>query len=196
MTNIPFLPIVFISAGVLLSGCTDSGSPTESGSNRTTLTHAAVRIECTQVDSLNGIPGHHFGEPVSVFPGLILTKTQQLGTQTYSYPDDKPEAGWFGKHKKDVFSFYIFKDGKFQAFQAVAFGPARAALQEETIFLLGRGKQNVTNTSWVGEKARAFYTPMVLAKGPAEILEIQSLSLVQAQASEASDRLKRENAGQ
>jgi hypothetical protein len=125
----------------------------------------------------------------------VLTQGQQPGTQTYNYPEGKPEAGWFGKHKKDVPSvYYTFKDGKFVAFQAIAYGAGRAALQEEALFLFGPGSKGVTNTSWVGQKTQAYYTPKVLPYGPAEILDVQRLSLVRDQASETAERLKRENA--
>lgn len=181
---------------VLFSSCSHPSATTESAGNSQQEVSGATHNQISRTDSLNGIPGHHFGEPLNAFPGLVLTRDQKPGTQTYSYPDGKLEGGWFGKHKKDVFSFYIFKDGKFGAFQAIAFGTERAALQEETLFLLGRGKQNAFNTTWTGEKTRAFYNPQMLAKGPAEVLDIQSLTLVEAQASESTDRLKRENAGQ
>lgn len=190
-----FLPTtrsLFIS--ILLGSCSHPSNTIDSTGNSKQEGSETTRTQISRTDSLNGIPGHHFGEPLSAFPGLVLTKGQQPGTQTYNYPDDKPEAGWFGKHKKDVPSvYYVFKDGKFMAFQAIAYGVGRAALQEETLFLLGHGKQGVTNTSWVGEKTQAFYTPKVLPYGPAEILDIQSLSLVQAQANESTERLKREN---
>ena len=182
---------LFTSA--LLSSCSQSSPTAEFGSNDSTV--ATERNTSSKVDSLNGVPGHRFGEPVSAFPGIVLAKSQQPGTQTYTYPESKPEGGWFGKHKKgDLFVFYTFKDGKFVGFQAIAFGATRAALQEEALFLLGRGKQGIANTSWVGEKTQAFYTPKVLPKGPAEILDIQSLSLVEAQAKENAVRLKAENA--
>jgi hypothetical protein len=183
-------------AGALFSSCSHPSATTDSAGTSKLEVPIVTGIRVSRADSLNGIPGHHFGEPLSAFPGLTLTKSQNPGTQTYGYPDEKPEAGWFGKHKKDVFSFYIFKDGKFLAFQAIGFGPGRAALQEEAAFLFGRGKQNMDGTSWKGEKTQAYYTQQIMAKGPAEILDVQSLSLVEAQASESTDRLKRENAGQ
>jgi hypothetical protein len=92
--------------------------------------------------------------------------------------------------------FYVFWEGKFAAFQAVAFGDGRAALAQETVFLLGRGKQHVENTTWAGQKAQALYTQTTLARGPAEILDIESLDYVKAQAADEATRLKRENAGQ
>lgn len=194
MTHFFPLAIGALFTGTLLSSCSHSSPTTEARSDAPAV--ATERTTGTKVDSLNGIPGHHFGDPVSAFPGLELAKSQQPGTQTYTYPNGKPEAGWFGKHKRDgdLFVFYIFKDNRFAGFQALAFGTTRAALQEETLFLLGPGNKGFANTSWKGEKTQASYTPRVLPKGPAEILDIQSLTLVQAQANEASDRMKRENA--
>lgn len=179
----------------LLSSCSHSSPTTESGTPASAPTVAAARTTATKVDSLNGIPGHPFGEPLSAFPGLQLSQTQTPGVQTYSYPEGKGLTGWFGKHRKEVpFVFYTFRDGKFLAFQAIALGSGRPALQQETLFLLGQGHQNPENTTWVGEKARAFYTPRLLPAGPAEILDVQSLSLVEAQAKEEAARLKAENA--
>lgn len=192
-----FFPLTIraLIASALLGSCSHSSPNTEAGSNAPSM--GVERTINTKVDSLNGIPGHHFGEPLSAFPGLVLTQGQQPGTQTYNYPEGKPEAGWFGKHKKDVPSvYYMFKDGKFVAFQAIAYGAGRAALQEETMFLLGPGSKGITNTSWVGKKNQAYYTPKVLPYGPAEILDIQSLSLMGALTKESSARLRRENAEQ
>jgi hypothetical protein len=197
MSNFFLLTIGSILTGALFSSCSHPSATTDSTDISKNEASVTTRTQISRVDSLNGIPGHRFGEPLSAFPGIVLAKSQQPGTQTYTYPEGKPEGGWFGKHKKgDLFVFYVFKDNKFLGFQALAFGNTRAALQEETLFLLGPGQKGAFNTSWVGEKTQAFYTPKLLPKGAAEILDIQSLSLVQAQANESNDRLKRENAGQ
>jgi hypothetical protein len=193
-----FLTIALLLAGVLLSSCSHPSAPTDfTGTSEPELPMATSGTGMSRVDSLNGIPGHHFGEPLSAFPRLVLTKTQNPGTQTYSYPDDKPEAGWFGKHKKEVPSvFYVFRDGKFAAFQAIAFGMGRRALQQETVYLFGRGKTHVENTTWAGKKAQVIYTSTTLTRGPAEVLDVESIDLVNAQVAEEAARLKRENAGQ
>ncbi|MGI4971775.1 MAG: hypothetical protein ACRYGH_22760 [Janthinobacterium lividum] len=151
----------------------------------------------SRTDSLNGIPGHQFGEPLSAFPGLVLAKSQQPGSQTYRYPDEKPEAGWFGKHKKDVPSvFYVFRNGKFSMFQAVGYGTGRQALEQEAQYLLGPGQQHTEHTSWSGKKAQAFYSPQTLTRGPAAVLTIESLEGAAAQAAAEANRLKQENAVQ
>jgi hypothetical protein len=197
MSNFFLLTIGSLLAGGLLSSCSHPSTTTDSAGTFQLETPVATDTKMSRADSLNGIPGHHFGEPLSAFPGVILTKGQQPGTQTYKYPDGKPEPGWFGRHKKEVPSvFYIFQDGKFAAFQAIAFGDGRVALEQETLFLFGRGKLHVDNTTWAGKKAQVRYTPTTLARGPAEILDVESIDLVKAQVAEEAARLKRENAGQ
>jgi hypothetical protein len=187
--------MLVLCAGTLLSSCSQSTPETTTG------TQAAARPASPEfpfggkVDSLNGIPGHQFGEPLSAFPGIELAKTQNPGTRTYTYPDNKPAPGWFGKHKKDVpFVFYVFKDDKFIAFQAIAMGAGRQALQEQALFLFGPGKKYPAGTSWNGEKALAYYTPRLLPNGPAEILDVQSVEGNKAQAAATAERLKKENA--
>lgn len=197
MPTFSSLTIASLLAGALLSSCSHPAATTDSAGTSKPEAPVATSTKISRTDSLNGIPGHQFGEPLSAFPGVILTKGQQPGTKTYKYPDDKPEAGWFGKHKKEVPSvFYIFRDGKFAAFEAIAFGTGREALQQETLFLFGRGKLHMDNTTWAGKKAQVRYTQMTLAKGPAEILDVESIDLVKAQVAEEAARLKRENAGQ
>jgi hypothetical protein len=191
------LTIASLLIGGLFSSCSHPAATTDAASTSKLEISVTTGTRMSRPDSLNGIPGHHFGEPLSAFPGLILTKGQKPGTQTYTYPDGKPEAGWFGKHKREVPSvFYVFRDGKFAAFQAIAFGDGRLALEQETVFLFGRGKQHVENTTWAGQKAQVIYTQTTLARGPAEILDIESIDLVKAQVAEEAARLKRENAGQ
>jgi hypothetical protein len=202
MANCSFSSALFIIAGVLLNACTGSDSPAEkAGSNETAPSEVTVRTKGTRVDSLNGIPGHRFGEPLSAFPGIVLAEgVQKPGTQTYTYPDGKPAAGWFGKHKAkspdQFFVYYVFQDGKFVAFQALAFGEGRQALQEQALYLFGPGKQFPDGTTWAGEKALAYYTLPTLAKGPANALDVKSQEFVRSQATATAARLKQENAGQ
>jgi hypothetical protein len=159
---------------------------------------AAERTKSTKVDSLNGIPGHRFGEPLSAFPGLELTPGQGTpGTRRYAYPAGKPEAGWFGKHKQEVeYVFYTFRDDKFISFQAVAFGVGRQALQKEAEYLFGKGERRGLGTHWAGEKAQAFYSLRNLPTGAAELLDVISVADADAQAARDAAKLKRENAGQ
>lgn len=156
MTYSSALTIGVLFAGTLLSSCSQSSPTTESGAGSSAPTVAAERTTGTKVDSLNGVPGHQFGESLSAFPGLELTPGQgEPGTRRYAYPDNKPEAGWFGKHKKQFgYVFYTFKDDKFMSFQAIAFGTGRPLLQQEAQFLFGQGKRNGIGTRWGGKKQR------------------------------------------
>lgn len=194
--HFPALVIGALFTGTLLSSCSHSSTTTEAESGASAI--AAGETISTKVDSLNGIPGHQFGEPLSAFPGLVLTPGQGTpGTKRYAYPADKPEAGWFGKHKKEVeFVFYTFRDDKFISFQAVAFGNGRQALQKEAQYLFGKGQPHGLGMHWPGEKAQAFYTPRNLPTGPAELLDVVSVQDADAQAARDAAQLKQENAAQ
>lgn len=193
MTHFFSTAIGALFTGVLLSSCSHSSPTTETGSGTPTI--AVKRTTSTKVDSLNGIPGHRFGEHLSAFPGLVLTPGQGTpGTQRYAYPADKPEAGWFGKHKKEVeYVFYTFRDGKFISFQAVAFGPGRQALQKEAEYLFGKGERRGLGTHWSGEKAQAFYSLRNLPTGAAELLDVVSVEDADAQEVRDAAKLKAEN---
>lgn len=201
MKNLSSLPTLLISVLMLLSGCTDSGSPTDKGggSNATASSKVVSRTGGTRADSLSGIPGHKFGEPLSAFPGLELTANQNPGTRTYQYPGGKGESGWFGKRKREspneFYSFYVFKDARFVAFQAMALGAGRQALQEQTRYLLGTGTVTPTTTNWEGERVLAYYSLVAQpGRGLSEVLDVQSQDFVRSQASAKADKLKQENA--
>lgn len=201
MTNLSSLPTLLFSALVLLSGCTDSGSPTDKagGGNVTASSEAVPHTPGTRADSLGGIPGHAFGQPLSAFPGLELLPDQKPSVQTYYYPNGKGEPGWFGKRKKespdDFYTYYTFKDGKFVAFQAMALGAGRKALQEQTRYLLGTGTPTTTTTNWEGEQVLAFYSLINQpGRGLAELLDVQSQDYAKAQATAKANQLKQENA--
>ena len=201
MTNISSLPTLLFSALVLLSGCTDSESPTDKagGGNVTASSEAVPHTPGTRADSLGGIPGHKFGEPLSAFPGLELTSTQQPGSQSYHYPAGQGEAGWFGRRKQEspneFYSYYLFKDGKFVAFQAMALGAGRKALREQAAYLFGTGTQTSTTTNWEGERVLAYYSQaMQPGAGPSETLDVQSQDFVKGRATAQADKLKQENA--
>ncbi|HEX8349979.1 MAG TPA: hypothetical protein VF598_08445 [Hymenobacter sp.] len=199
MTHPLSSPTLLLLAGVLLGSCTDSGSPTETGNGNDTASIATVvRTPGTRADSLGGIPGHKFGEPLNAFPGLELTANQKPGTQTYHYPGGKGEPGWFGKRKQEspneFYSFYTFKDGRFVAFQAMALGTGRKALQEQTRYLLGAGTPTTTTTNWEGEQVLAYYSLTTQpGSGLAEVLDLQSQDFVKGRATARAALLKAEN---
>ncbi|QKG51835.1 hypothetical protein [Hymenobacter sp. BRD67] len=45
------------------------------------------------LDSLNGIPSYHFGEPLSAFPGLKEGESNIEGMRRYYYPSDQANHG-------------------------------------------------------------------------------------------------------
>ena len=197
MPNASLLTIGSLLAGVLLSNCSQPAATTEAAGASASEAPAAIRGRPSRADSLNGIPGHQFGDPLSSFPGLQLAGPQQPGMQSYAFPPSKTANGWFGKHKAEVpYVLYTFKDGKFAAFEAIAYAEGSRALREETMFLLGPGIQNTGSTTWLGEKVQASFTSRTLPAGPADILRITSQTLLRDQASARADRLKRENADQ
>lgn len=199
--NLPSLSTLVISTLMLLSGCTDSGSPADNGvgGNATVSSEAALRNPGTRADSLGGIPGHKFGEPLSAFPGLALLPDQKPGVQAYYYPEGKGEPGWFGKRKKEspdqFYTYYTFKEGKFVAFQAMALGEGRQALQEQARYLFGAGTQTATTLNWEGKQVFAFYSLINQpSRGLADLLNVQTQDYTKAQATAQADRLKQENA--
>lgn len=120
-----------------------------------------------KADSLNGIPGHHFGEPRSNFPELETRGYPNLdGYVSYSLRENQPDApGWFGKHADQVRSIYYFRNDQFAGFSAFQSGPdgQRQLLNEEVAYLFGRGRLVSTSfgqavTRWEGRKVRAEFT--------------------------------------
>lgn len=186
--------------GALATGCTskETASTVSTGPSATAPV-TTVRTAGTRADSLGGIPGHAFGQPLSAFPGLVLYPTQMPGSQTYHYPNGKGEPGWFGKRKKEspteFYTYYVFQDGRFVAFQAMALGAGRKALQEQTHYLLGTGRVTTTTTNWEGKKVLA-YSSLVNQPGSglAEVLDVQSQDFVKKHATAKADQLKKDNA--
>jgi hypothetical protein len=71
--------------GALFSSCSHPAATTDAAETSQMEVPAAIGTRLSRPDSLNGIPGHQFGEPLSAFPGLVLAKSQKPGTQTYYY---------------------------------------------------------------------------------------------------------------
>lgn len=193
--SIATLPVL---AGALLSACSHKAPDT--GKDQATAASTpdqATRTTGTRADSINGIPGHHFGESLSNFPGLQLTGVQEGSYRNYYYAKEGRETGWFGKHKKDVSAtFYMFQDGKFAAFQAVAYGPGCSVLSDETVFLFGRGENVISSIAWEGKQVRVRYTDRFLNSQKAQVLDVVSLPLLAEQEQAKAARLKAENAVQ
>lgn len=129
----------------------------------------ATKVPTTGVksDSLDGIPGHRFGEPRGNFPELEPRGFHGLdGYLSYSLRENQPDApGWFGKHADQVHCTYWFRNDQFAGFSAVQSGPdgQRQLLAEEVAYLFGRGRLMSTDfgqatTRWEGRKVVVEYT--------------------------------------
>lgn len=158
---------------------------------------ARPRTTGTAVDSLNGVPGHRFGEPLSAFPGLVRTESGDPGVASYRFPAGSPhQVPWFAKHHAEVPGvFYQFRAGKFVTFSTVAYSPAgQAALEQEARFLFGAGQDYGDRTEWVGDAAWAVVRNGLLSGQRVKEFNIYSRTAAADQARSERERLKAENA--
>jgi hypothetical protein len=147
-----------------------------------------------RADSLNGIPGHAFGEPRSNFSELETKGYQDL--DGYTYYDAKPgqELGWFGKNAEHVHTTYRFYQDKFASFDAWARGTDRVLLAEEAVYLFGKGQPQSPKSlaygeaalNWDGKRVR-----VTLFDGHNECRLIVSSKLAEAQKAAAEAAQKR-----
>jgi hypothetical protein len=189
ITTAPLLTIT----GVFLTGCS-SPSPATKEASATTGTPAAPTPQFpfgSQVDSLNGIAGHTFGEPLSSFPKMrLLPPTPGVLARTYAY---EGKEGWFGKHQAQVSTqLYYFLDGKFCRFLAIG-NPT--VLRPEVTYLFGPGQaEGKYRLFWEGSRARAAYTEQARGMGMEGRLDVLSKEFEAAQAAQEKARLRAENA--
>lgn len=201
MMRSPSISLLAAGLFALATGCSspqDSSAPA-AAAETAAPTVAAVRGPGERADSLNGIPGHQLGEPLSAFPGLKLSTDQTPGCKTYVYPGGKGEPGWFGKRAKAspgmYYSFYKFRDGRFVAFSAAAYREGRTALLEQAAYLFGPGVPRIGGINWEGKRVFASTSDETNpVGGPYTILEVQSMDFVRALAKDKADQLKAENA--
>lgn len=190
-----YFPTLAILAGSLLSSCSSADSTPETQAEMPKT--AAVQFPFgTKVDSLNGIAGHTFGQPVSAFPKMRLMQTSP-GELTRTYDDEgvagAKATGWFGKHRPQVpTQLYWFLDNKFSQFRAV--GDA-ATLRAEAIYLLGPGQaQGQYQLFWEGSRARAVFSEQARGFGREGTLDVLSKPLEAELAAKKQALLKAENA--
>ncbi|MGI4735324.1 MAG: hypothetical protein ACRYG7_09115 [Janthinobacterium lividum] len=179
--------------GGLLTSCS-SPSPATSEAQATASTPPAPTPQFpfgSRVDSLNGIAGHAFGEPLSAFPKMRpLPPTSGELTRTYSY---EGKEGWFGKHQAQVSTqLYYFLNGKFCRFLAIG-NPT--VLRPEATYLFGPGQaEGKYRLFWEGSQARAAYVEQARGFGMEGRLDVLSKALEAEQAAQEKARLKAENA--
>ncbi|OGX86786.1 hypothetical protein BEN47_12440 [Hymenobacter lapidarius] len=190
--------MVLSLATVLLGGCTDSSSQTQKADgNQPAPADATATTRATRVDSLHGIPGHHFGEPLGSFPGLVPIGPKELGAQSYYYAKGG-EPGWFGKRTKEYsnefYTRYTFAEGRFVSFFASGRGDMRQALQKQAEYLYGPGAPTNNGSLWAGSQAEAWTAPDNRGFGPATTLLVRSKVFASQQEKAQADQLKKENA--
>lgn len=187
--------------GTLLSGCSSTNSAPETATagekpEATAVASAAQFPFGAKVDSLNGIAGHLFGQPLSAFPRM-RSMEHAPSELTKVYSDEgtpgKPGIGWFGKHRREVpTQLYWFLDGQFSQFRAVGDAPT---LRAEAIYLLGPGQaQGQYQLFWEGRRARAVYVEKPQGFGWQGTLDVLSKPLEAALTAQQRARIKAENA--
>ena len=190
----PVVPAALLAlTGPWLGGCS---SPNPA----TTPTTAAAGVTAPpapqfpfggKVDSLNGIAGHTFGQPLSAFPKMrLLPPAPGERTRTYEYEGNE---GWFGKHHAQVRTqFYYFLNGKFCRFLALG-NPT--VLRPEATYLFGPGQaEGKYRLFWEGSRARAAYVEQASGLGMEGRLDVLSKPFEAEQAAQAQAQLKAENA--
>lgn len=193
-----FPPLLASLAGVLLSGCSSPATPETTTAARSPKAGSAAAAPAPfpfggKVDSLNGIAGHTFGQPLSAFAELeALPATPGQLTRVYSVRRGNAR-GWFGKHQTQVpTQLYWFLDNKFYRFRAV--GNANL-LRAEAAYLLGPGlAEGIYHLYWEGRQARAAYTEEARGLGMEGTLDVLSKPLEAEEQAKKNAQLKAENA--
>lgn len=191
------LPVTALAGTLLLHACSQA-SPDTAAADSPSAPASAKRTTGTAADSINGMQGHTFGEPLSNFPKLVLvTKEDEKGVRVYQMPAGQ-ERGWFGKHAKDFTTYYQFQDGKFAMFRAVTtgIGANRTAMREEARFLFGPGKDRndqMSGLDWEGERVVVQYSEKLTS--PIQCwLEVYSKPLLAVQRAKQHAQMQADNA--
>ena len=183
-----------LSLGGLLLGCSQSPPATTASSPVAgpAAPAPAAFPYGAKVDSLNGVAGHTFGQPLSAFSHLeLLPPTPGVPTRVYRSGPGQP-TGWFGKHRREVPSqFYYFLDGRFVQFRAI--GDA-VTLRTEAQYLFGPALQQGPQQFWEGRQARATLSEQARGFGIEGTLNVISKPFEAALAAQAQAKLQAENA--
>lgn len=190
-----FPALCFTLAAGLLGACSQQADPATGATDAKSAVSAPAAPQFpygTRVDSLNGIAGHVFGQPLSAFPKLeaIALDPGEL-IRRYWVPV-AASRGWFGKHRRAVPNQFVdFVDGQFYRFRAVG---EPATLRAEAAFLFGPGLVEGTQVFWEGAQARAAYSEQVRGLGREGTLDVLSKPLEAALAAKAQAKLRADNA--
>jgi hypothetical protein len=130
------LAALLLFTGVLVDGCSQNTPATTGAQPNPAAPQPAARFPYgAKVDSLNGLVGHTFGQPLSAFPPMKPYPAEP-GELLRMYPVPKQTTGtWFATHRREVpYQYYHFLQGQFYRFRAVG---DPAALRAEALFLFG-----------------------------------------------------------
>jgi len=179
--------------GALLNSCSSPSPATTATTPAAAVTpQPSTRFPFGgKVDSLNGIAGHPFGQPLSAFPQMqALPASPGEPTRAYVY---EGREGWFGKHHQQVRAqFYYFLNGKFCHFMALG---DPNVLRPEATYLFGPGQaEGKYRLFWEGSRTRAAYREQASGMGMEGQLDVLSKALEAEQAAQAQAKLQAENA--
>jgi len=145
-----------------------------------------------KVDSLNGIAGHVFGQPLRAFAKLEAVALDPSDPIRRYWVPAAASRGWFSKHRREVPNQFVdFVDGQFYRFRAVG---EPATLRAEAAFLFGPGLVEGTQVFWEGSRVRAAYSEQVRGLGREGTLDVLSKPLEAALAAKAQAKLQADNA--
>lgn len=190
------LPIAALAGTLLLQTCSQAppDTATDSSLAGALAPSPTKRTTGTAADSLNGIQGHTFGEPLRNFPEFgLFSEDDELGVRMYRMPPGR-KRGWFGQHAKEFRTYYQFQDGRFAMFRAVTMdvGANPMALREHALSLFGpgKGRKDLKGVlDWDGERVWAMYSEKLTS--PAQCwLQVYSKPLRRVQ--QAKQRAKRQ----
>jgi hypothetical protein len=150
-----------------------------------------------KADSLDGIPGHRFGELRSNFPELEPQGfTDPLtGLVSYSLREGQQAPGWFAKNAGQVSPTYWFYHDQFAALTTHARNEGRRLLADETTYLFGPGQLTGTGFGQATYQWRGQRVLVEATDGHNETtLSISSRPLQAQQAAEQGAKQKAEAA--
>jgi hypothetical protein len=190
-----FSSLVLLLATGLLGACSPQTDPATGVAHAQSAAPAPATQPFPQgarVDSLNGVAGHVFGQPLNAFAKLEAMALDPGDPIRRYWVPAAASRGWFSKHRREVPNQFVdFVDGQFYRFRAVG---EPATLRAEAIFLFGPGLVEGSQVFWEGARTRAAYSEKVRGLGREGTLDVLSKPLEAALAAKAQAKLQADNA--